>query len=174
MILRVTATAALLAASIVALTGCLGPAPEPTPTPTAVFSSEEEAFAAAEETYRAYIDAVNARRADPQSRPDPQSFLIGEALQEDLDTLREFEELGIRIEGTSVVMSVTREAADFVAGEVLLRACYDSTTARVLNQAGDDVTVGNRDPRILLDVHFVTASSDLFIEGMSAVDGGSC
>lgn len=173
MILRATATV-LLAVSIIALTGCLGSTPEPTPTPTAVFSSEEEAFAAAEETYRAYIDAVNARRADPQSRPDPQSFLIGEALQEDLDSLREFEELGIRVEGTSVIESVTRETADLATGEIQLQACYDSTAARVVNQAGEDVTVRDRDPRILLDIHFVSAGDQILIEGMSAVDGGSC
>ena len=83
-ILRATTAAVLLAASVVALTGCLGSAPDPTPTPTAVFTSEEEAFAAAEETYRAYIDAVNARRADPRSEPDPQSFLIGEAQEADI------------------------------------------------------------------------------------------
>src|SRR5690606_38234156 len=41
------------------LVGC-SPEPDPTPTPTAAFASEEEAFAAAEETYRAYIDAFNA------------------------------------------------------------------------------------------------------------------
>jgi hypothetical protein len=35
------------------------PEPEPTPTKTALFTSDEEAFAAAEETYRAYTDALN-------------------------------------------------------------------------------------------------------------------
>ena len=39
--------------------GCTTPSPEPTPSPTG-FASEAEAFAAAEATYRAYIDASNA------------------------------------------------------------------------------------------------------------------
>ncbi|HOQ22628.1 MAG TPA: hypothetical protein PLN62_09415, partial [Microbacterium sp.] len=48
--------AALLALALV--TGC-APEPAPTPTPTG-FASDDEAFAAAEATYRAYVDALNA------------------------------------------------------------------------------------------------------------------
>ena len=161
-------------AAVVALTGCLSPAPEPTPTPTAVFSSEEEAFAAAEETYRAYVDAVNARRADPQSEPDPQSFLIGEALEADIDSLREFEELGIRIHGDSLIGSVVPASADVTTGDVALQVCYDSTGARIIDESGDDVTLADRDPTILLDVRFVAVDGDLLVESLSAVDGGSC
>ncbi len=49
-------TALVLAA--VTLSAC-APTPTPSPTPTAAFASEEEAFAAAEEVYRAYIAASN-------------------------------------------------------------------------------------------------------------------
>lgn len=42
------------------VTGCSGqPAPEPSTPSAPTFASDEEAFAAAEETYRAYVDALN-------------------------------------------------------------------------------------------------------------------
>ncbi|MCB8044373.1 hypothetical protein JM654_09380 [Microbacterium oxydans] len=43
---------------VMVLAGCT-PSPAPTPTPTAVFASEEEAFAAAEETFTEYVLALN-------------------------------------------------------------------------------------------------------------------
>ncbi|NLP85558.1 hypothetical protein HF576_17095 [Microbacterium sp. CFH 90308] len=163
-----------LAASMVLLTGCLGSPPEPTPTPPAVFASEAEAFAAAEETYRAYIDAVNARRDDLASEPDPQSFLIGEALEADLKSLREFEELGIQIEGDTEIVAIEPISADVKTGATLLETCYDVSNARIINDAGEDVTVADRDPRLLLSVRFAYVDDGLAIQEMAAVDGGAC
>lgn len=174
MILRAVAASAALAASLVLLTGCLAPAPGPTPTPTAAFASEAEAFAAAEETYRAYVDAVNARRADPRSQPDPQSFLIGEALKADIDSQRSFDELGIHIEGDSKVTSFAPMTADLSSGDVLVEACYDSTEARVFNEAREDVTIADRDPTVLLSVRLTRVDDRLFIRDTSASKDGAC
>lgn len=167
------ALAGVLAACI-ALSGCLGTTPEPTPTPTAAFASEEEAFAAAEETYRAYVAASNARRADPLSDPDPQSFLVGEALEADLESLREFDELGIHLEGTTRIAAIERVTADPRTGDVEIEACYDVTDSRVVNEAGVDVTIADRDPTILLSVHLAHVDDEIAIERMSAVEGGAC
>lgn len=174
MILRAVAASAALAASLVLLTGCLAPAPGPTPTPTAAFPSEAEAFAAAEETYRAYVDAVNARRADPRSQPDPQSFLIGEALERDIDSAQEFDELGIRVAGPSTVSALQLASADLDTGTVVLHACYDSTETRVLNLAGDDVTVADRDPTVMIQVSVLQVGEEQLIRGMSPVEGDPC
>lgn len=163
-----------MAASVIALTGCLGSTPEPAPMPTAVFSSEEEAFAVAEETYRAYIDAVNARRANPRSEPDPQSFLVGEALEADISSQREADQLGIHIEGESVVTSVTLVSADPTSGDVAIRACYDSTGARVVNEAGEDVTVADRDATVLAEVHLTAIRGALGIEELLGVVSDEC
>lgn len=172
--LRATATATLLVASIVALTGCLGQTPEPTPTSTGVFSSEEEAFEAAEETYRAYIDAVNARYADPHSESDPQSFLIGSALEADIASEREMDQLGIHIVGDSVVGNVSPVSASLAAGDVVIRACLDSTEARVFNEAGVDVTVPDRDATVLAEAHMATVGGDLRIEELLGVVSDEC
>ena len=61
-------TAGLLIALAIATTvSACTPEPAPTPTPTG-FASEDEAFRAAEETYRAYVDALNARLELAESR----------------------------------------------------------------------------------------------------------
>lgn len=163
-----------MAVLALALTGCLGSTPEPTPTPTAVFSSEEEAFEAAEATYRAYIDAVNARNADPRSEPDPQEFLIGSALDADIMSAQEMDQLGIHIDGSSVVQSVSLVSSEAAAGEVVIRACLDSTDARVLNDVGEDVTLPDRDPTVLAEVHMVAVGDELRIEDLLGVVSEAC
>lgn len=172
--LRTTAMATLLLASVVALTGCLGSAPDPTPTPTGVFASEEEAFEAAEETYRAYIDAVNARYADPRSVPDPQSFLVGSALDADISSEQEMDQLGIHIVGTSAVSSVGTVSADPTVGDVVIRACLDSTEARVTNDKGEDVTLPDRDPTVLAEVHMTAVGGELRIHELLGVVSDEC
>lgn len=77
------------------------PAPEPTPTKTALFSSDEEAFQAAEETYRAYNAAENAYRRSGSE--DPQDYLIGSALEGYIDGQRALEEAGLTLEGDVAV-----------------------------------------------------------------------
>jgi hypothetical protein len=170
----VIAAAAGVTVAAFLLTGCLAATPEPTPTPTAVFASEGEAFAAAEETYRAYVDAENERRADRQSEPDPQSFLIGEALERDIDSRRELDELGIRLNGPSNVSRIVRVSADATSGGVVLEGCYDSTNARVLNEAGEDVTLADRDPTVMVEVVLTHVGEVLMIEQMSPVEGDPC
>ncbi|MFD4960804.1 hypothetical protein [Microbacterium sp. NPDC058389] len=174
MILRATTAALGLAAAAVMLSGCLAAAPEPTPTSTAAFASEDEAFAAAEETYRAYVDAINARRADAESMPEPQSFLTGEALTADIRSQQEAGRLGIRLEGTSTIVSVVDVSADSVKGDVVIRACYDSSSTRVLNEAGEDVTVPDRDPTVLTEVHLTDSGEQLLIETLLGVTSDEC
>ncbi len=174
MILRATMVTLGLAAAAVMLSGCVAPAPEPTPTSTAVFASEDEAFAAAEETYRAYVDAGNARDEDPHSQPDPQSFLVGEALEADIDANRKFAEVGLRIVGTSAIVAVNPIMADLDTGETTIRVCMDDSRTRVLNDAGEDVTRADRDATTELEVSLLQVGTTLRIDGMQAVESAAC
>ncbi|QTV80967.1 hypothetical protein [Microbacterium sp. NIBRBAC000506063] len=79
--------------------------PEPEPTPTPLFSSEEEAFAAAEEVYRAYIDAMNDSRAGEEDI-NPNIFLTGVALELDREARATAESMGVRLVGERVVDSI--------------------------------------------------------------------
>ena len=69
--------AAMLAVG--ALAGCGPTDPTPTPTPTG-FASEAEAFAAAEATYRAYVDALNqVDLSDPSTFEEVYRWTTGDA-----------------------------------------------------------------------------------------------
>jgi len=172
MIPRFAAVALALALVVGVATGCR---PEPAPSPTGpVFASEDEAFAAAEETYRAYVDALNDRRVDESSRPDPQSFLIGEALEVDIDTQRRLDESGLTLTGSTSVASVDPVSTELDAGSVRLDICLDSSGTRVLNGAGEDVTPNDRDSISLLTVAFLSSSSGLLIESSTTKVVGGC
>lgn len=133
----VLAAAFLLAGALAACT----PQPAPQPSPTG-FASEEEAFAAAEATYRAYVDAVNARRADENSSPDPTDFLIGDALSASIETTRMLESNGLRLVGSSTIAGLHLAAS--TEQSATLNVCLDSRKSKVVNEEGVDVTPGTR------------------------------
>jgi hypothetical protein len=136
------ASAAIVALLIVALAACTpeaAPAPPPSPS---VVSSEDAAFAAAEATYRAYVDAVNARRADPDSPLDPESFLAGPALESSRRAQRRFDSAGLRLEGSSRVIDISRSSASGSRLELLV--CLDSSETRLLDRKGLEVTPPDR------------------------------
>ncbi len=145
---------ALAALAMVCLAGCV-PEPAPSPTPTG-FASDEEAFRAAEATYRAYVDAVNARRQSPDSRPAPDDFLVGAALESSIKAQRRFAEEGIRLVGTTQVHTITPQSASL--DHVVLQICIDSSETRVLDEKGNDVTPADRDDVGGLEVDFVWAT----------------
>lgn len=172
MISRVAAAAVALALVVGMTTGCQ---PEPTPSPSGpVFANEDEAFAAAEETYRAYVDALNGRRSDPRSDPDPQTFLIGEALEVDIETQQQLHQQGLTLVGTTAITSVQSLAAQPNTGHVQLEVCLDSTETRVLNDGGDDVTPADRAPISLITVDLAGATGSLFIEKSTTKSVGEC
>jgi hypothetical protein len=154
---------AVVAAGALALSmsGCLGE-PEPTPTPTLAFATDEEAFAAAEETYRAYIDALNARNADSNSDLDPADYLIERALESHLETVALLQKEGIRTDGAVEIASVEPQEVES-GGDIVVHFCLDATNTRVVNDAGDDVTPADRPPRALLSVRFIEVGPDVFI-----------
>lgn len=141
---RYPAATLALAVAAAALSGC-APAPEPTPTPTPAFASEEEAFAAAEEVYREYNEAGNARIAG-ESDPDPQDFLIGEALEADIDGIRFFDERNLRLTRGGTVASV--EGIDYSTigadARVSVLVCLDVSEVRLLDSNDTDVTPPDR------------------------------
>ena len=154
---------ALLMLAGATLSACT-PAPDPTPTPTAAFASDEEAFAAAEEVYREYNDAVNLARAGDDG-PDPQSFLSGLALQNDLDASRVLKQNRVHIEGEGEVSRFAGVTASLAAEPVSLEAtvCLDVSETRVVNEEGTDVTPADREQVVALDVTFVSSTDGLTI-----------
>jgi hypothetical protein len=151
--------AALAAVTIWGLVACT---PAPTPTPTG-FTSEDEAFLAAESTYRAYVDAVNARREDSDSPVDPNSYLTGEALESSIRAQKRLDERGVRLRGTTTVHAVTGRSAS--GTRVTLEICVNSAETRVLDEHDNDVTPAEREDLGSLEVDFVWSSAEPLISG---------
>lgn len=168
------ATVAAIAITLGQLLGC-APAPAPVPTPTPAFASEEEAFAAAEEVYRAYFDALSAR-VRGASEPDPQEFLASLALENDIDAQRSLREWGLRASGEATIMSFRGTEADVskptaVVGGIV---CIDVSRFRVLDAGGVDVTPPDRGAVVAQLLEFAGDGDHLLITHEDSADEELC
>ncbi len=161
---RLTAHAAAVMLALAALTACT-PDPTPTPSPTG-FASDEEAFAAAEDTYRAYIDALNARREDEASNPSPDSYLTGAALTAAIETDAEFRETGVRLVGATDIANVRK--IDATQDSASIGVCLDASNTRVMDASGTDITPPEREDRLGLIVEVVWAQDRAYISSTTA------
>ncbi len=128
MISRVVAVTFALAMVIGMTTACQ-PEPEPSPS-TPVFATEEEAFAAAEETYRAYVDALNqVDLSDPETFEPVYAWTTGDANANERETLSQMHADGWEVTGLTVV-------AEFRAEQIEL----DSTRIRDRRDVCSDVS----------------------------------
>ncbi|MBO0979218.1 hypothetical protein [Microbacterium sp. SD291] len=157
-----------------ALAGCT-PEPAATPTPTAAFASEDEAFAAAEEVYRAYNDAVNLERRSDSSA-DPHDYLIGAALEGSLETTNKLKQEGLRITGDSAVLSFSGDVAEVMIDAVTIRAsiCLDVSSTQILDESGADLTPQSRADHVPLNVVFSGADSELLISESNLDEDAAC
>ena len=167
----VRSCAALVVAGLTAvlLSGCVGgAAPTPTSTPTApdaaepIFASDEEALAAAEAAYRAFEDvsqtiAMDGGRDADRIRAVATPTYVTQLLEE----FAQYEELGIRIQGSASLDSfslVGQEAApDGVV--VMMYVCRDVSGVIVRDVTGADVTPADRDDRTPLIASLVADES---------------
>lgn len=171
--LRRLARVALLGALLAgALTACT---PEPEPTPTFPFATEAEAFAAAEATYRAYVDALNAvDLSDPATFEDVYAWTTGEANANERRVLSQMHADGWTVEGetTIVAFSGTTVRADGMIGG---RACSDVSAVTVLDPDGQSTVSEQRPDRYEVDLTFepTNTPTQLAISSINAV-GESC
>lgn len=164
---------AVLALGVSLLSGCT-PAPESTPTPSPAFTSEEEAFAAAEATYREYNDAGNSRRNGEGG--DPSEFLIGAALDADRAAAENLKASGLRVVGTVDVIAFTRVDTNISPEAVSVEAvvCLDTSGTKLLNEQGQDVSNENRKTIIASIVQMVTVGGSLYIEDEQVAEADQC
>lgn len=163
----VLAAAFLLAGALAACT----PQSAPEPSPTG-FASEEEAFAAAEATYRAYVDAVNARRApDTSVQMAPEDFLTGDALEQSLQVDAQLKASGVRLEGDAEILDIKLDS--WQSSRATITVCFDYSAVRVIDSESADVTPETRPDIAALDVQFVYAQPIPLI-AQSSVSDATC
>jgi ABC-type oligopeptide transport system substrate-binding subunit len=152
-------TAALVAAMIALTLAACAPDPAPPPTPTG-FASEEEAFAAAEATYRAYVDALNqVNLADPATFEPVFSSLSGSALAASKKSLTELHADGYTLKGETRYTEAERSEADREDGTVALDICLDVTDVDVSDASGQSVVSPDRLNVQPLRVTFVSSQT---------------
>lgn len=155
---------AVLALALV-LGGCT-PEPAPQPTPTSPFASEEEAFAAAEATYRAYVDALNqVDLSDPETFEPVFAWTTGEANAELRRSLSEMHANGWSVSGVSTVPLVQPTEADLEGAIVELAVCLDVASVAVVDESGESVVTEDRPPVQSMTV--TTNASDSTPTGMA-------
>ncbi|MBN9177087.1 MAG: hypothetical protein J0I43_06930 [Microbacterium sp.] len=130
---RFAAGAALVLA--LTLTTACTPSPAPTPTPTG-FASEEKAFAAAEATYRAYVDATNGiRLSDPETFEPVYAELTGDALSAAKKSFTQMHADGWTVAGESRIALVKPQRGT-ATDTVELLICVDVSDIRLTDEAG--------------------------------------
>lgn len=157
------------------LSACVSPAPTPTPTPTG-FADEEAAFAAAEETYRAYVDALNhVDLSDPATFEDVYAWTTGELNASDRKSFSAWHAEGYSLVGEAAIVSIDRVDADLTSS-VVLHACYDVSGVDVLDPAGNSLVSPDRPPIQSLDVsltHTANAPAQLLVAAINPASDGT-
>jgi len=156
------------------IAGC-APAAEPTPTKTAAFASEDEAFAAAEKTYRAYVDALNnVDLADPATFEGLYRWETGEALATDKKAFTQMHADGWSMDGTTELALI--EPADYESGSSLqMDACVDVGAVTLVDDQGMSMVAADRGDIQALVIRFDPSESTETgwrISQVSGRDGG--
>lgn len=134
---------ALLALALL-LGGCT-PEPAPQPTPTPPFTSEEEAFAAAEATYRAYVDALNqVDLSDPATFEPVFAWTTGKANAGARETFSEMHAEQWQVDGPTVVAKVVPTADGWAENFVQLDVCLDVSSVTLVDRDGNSVVAPDR------------------------------
>ncbi len=170
---RLSLAAALVTGALmtVGLTGCFGepPAPSVTPSPTG-FATNEEAYAAAEQAYRDYIDATNLRN-EGRVGPDPAQY-VTPAIAENLsENAAQRKAEGITITGRARILDIAIQSGD--TERVLLQACLDQTSVRQIDSSGADVTPSDRANIPAMKYTFIRESNRMLMSDAVMI-GESC
>lgn len=172
---RALIAAALLAVAPLAVallvTSC-GPAPSrgaptatPTPTATALYASDEEALAAAEEVYREYLEITAAILRGEVSVDRLDEVLKDQWLEDEKQSLVEFLNSGRRVVGDSHLRYIDLEDVQ-AASEgttVIVLVCEDISDVDVLDSTGTSVIPEDRYDMTLMKVILESDRSGMFI-----------
>ena len=159
--MRSTSVAASLALVAAVLSGCSDSAPPEQPTPAPLFASDEEAFAAAEATYRAYVAASNRIDLDDPKTFEPVFDLTGGSLNAlDRKTLSEMHAGGYRTAGQMIVDRVLPRDVSLLRADVRLNVCLYVGEALLYDANGTSAVDPARDPFQALVVSFSPGPGD--------------
>ncbi|MFJ6652647.1 hypothetical protein ACIQLJ_07625 [Microbacterium sp. NPDC091313] len=168
MFVRSLRAAAALAVVALLASGCTGsPAPTPsTPTPL----SEDEAYAAAEATYRAYVDALNqVDLSDPATFEPVYALTTGEANAGLRKSFSQMSADGWVVAGDSKISLV--EGASFNEPTTSLAVCVDVSAVTVVDASGQSQVAPDRVPVQSMTVLVESLADSHRISSLEGRDG---
>jgi hypothetical protein len=168
---RSVALAALVAVTLT-VSGCAG-SPEPVET-TPAFTSEEEAFAAAEETYRAYVDALNqVDLSAPETFEPVFALTTGDLNSSDREGLSNYHAENMTVDGASEINVLERRSVDLNRGEVVFDVCLDVSTVQLVRSDGSSAVDPDRVSVQSLSVSLeqTSPSSNFRVSSVAGRDG---
>lgn len=120
--------------------------PDPGPSRTPVFASEEEALAAAEDAYAAYLAKADEIAADGGQDPARIEVVAGgELVDSAIEGFEQLRENGWRTVGSSVLSVFVEQSIDLVGSPVVIAyVCVDVSGVDVLDVAGISVVSADR------------------------------
>lgn len=142
---RLAPAALVLALVTGVVTGCFAqPEPEPEPGPTSLFTSEDEAFAAAEETYRQYVDALNqVDLSDPETFEDVYAWTTGEANAGARESFSQMHADGWVVAGPTAIQLMEPHSGDS-SNVIHLATCLDVSGVTLVDADGESVVAPDR------------------------------
>ncbi len=151
---------------LVCMTACT-PEPAPTPSPTG-FTSEAEAFAAAEQTFRDYIDASNGVvLSDPGTFERLFALSTGDQNAFDRKRLSNYHADGYVSTGETIIVATADQAWDPASGMTTLGVCLDVSDVDIKNSSGESIVSVDRPDRQTLSVILDSTDRQFLVASIS-------
>ena len=152
--------------AVLVVSGCGSPdpvvVPEPESTSTPLFASDEEALAAAEEAYAAYLAVSDQILAEGGANPErAYAFLTENMRAEEAEGVQLYVDSGWHSQGNTSFDSVVLQqfVAEPDSANLTVYLCIDVSNLRILNTSGVDVTPEMRPNRLPLELEFIAEAS---------------
>jgi len=159
-----TGSLVVAATLLLALAGCVPtdghPSPSLSASATPVFASDAEALAAAEKAYAAYLKVSDEVGHDGGNDPERFSQVVTAAwLSTEVSSAHELKKSGRHQTGITTFspLQMQQWSQDDTTVHLVAYTCLDSTDTRFLDANNQDVTPSSRQPRLSIEVSFVSA-----------------
>lgn len=171
---RSFARAAAVASTLLLLVGCTPDTP-PSSTPTPAFSSEEEAFAAAEATYRKFTARLGeVDTTDPSTFEPLFDLSSGEFEAADRKAYSAMHANRITVQGPTTVASFVGTVANAPFKTIEADVCLDVSHVMVKDADGNSQVDPDRPDVYALEVTFVRHGKQLTIDSASKISDAQC
>ena len=173
---RALGTLSAVLLSLGMLAACTpAPVPEPEPTETALFASDEEAYEAAEETYRAYTDALNdVDTSEPASFEPILDYTSGDFGARERENLSTMHAEGFVLSGTAAIQDFDGREVSADRSEVTARICIDVSGVDVTDADGQSIVSPDRPDVQSAVVTFIASGGRLTIAHATDEDPSTC